>query len=58
MVSYPCVRALHANGAPPETVCTDTIKRLAMVFAAIESVQRGTLVDVQWYDRQPKSGEN
>jgi predicted dehydrogenase len=37
-----CVR----NGRTPETVCTDNIKSLAMVFAAIESAEKGAPVNV------------
>ena len=32
---------------PPETVCTDNIRSLAMVFAAVESARTGTKVPVQ-----------
>lgn len=39
-----CVR----EGRTPETICTDNIKSLAMVFAAIESAQSGQAVAVQW----------
>lgn len=39
-----CVR----SGAQPETICTDNIKSLAMVFAAIESAATGRSVDVRW----------
>jgi len=38
-----CVRA----GERPETVCTDNIKSLAMVFAAIESAETGRRVAVE-----------
>ncbi len=34
------------TGATPETVCTDNIKSLGMVFAAIESAERGRNVEV------------
>lgn len=37
-----CVR----QGRPPETVCTDNIKSLAMVFAAIESAETGQRVAI------------
>jgi predicted dehydrogenase len=37
-----CVR----NGATPDTICTDNIKSLAMVFGAIESAETGKLVDL------------
>ena len=37
-----CVR----SGEPPNTICTDNIKSLAMVFAAIESAQTGQVVTV------------
>ena len=36
------------NGGTPETVCTDNIKSLAMVFGAIESSQKSQLVDINW----------
>lgn len=39
-----CVR----DGGEPETVATDNIKSLAMVFGAIESAQQGRAVDVTW----------
>ena len=38
-----CVR----NGTTPETVCTDNIKSLAMVFAAIESAETGRRIEIQ-----------
>ena len=38
-----CVRA----GGTPETVCTDNIKSLAMVFGAIESAEKGVTVQTQ-----------
>ena len=40
-----CVR----NGGTPETICTDNIKSLAMVFGAIESAEedRRVLIDVE-----------
>lgn len=38
-----CVR----EGGTPETVCTDNIKSLAMVFGAIESAEKGQPVDIQ-----------
>lgn len=34
------------SGAAPETICTDNIKSLAMVFGAIESAERGELVEM------------
>ena len=34
------------TGAVPETICTDNIKSLAMVFAAVESAQTGQPVQV------------
>ncbi len=37
-----CVR----TGATPNTLCTDNIKSLAMVFAAIESAETGQLVQI------------
>jgi len=39
-----CVR----RGKEPETVCTDNIRSLAMVFGAIESATRGRRVPVRW----------
>jgi predicted dehydrogenase len=39
-----CVR----TSTVPETVCTDNIKSLAMVFGAIESAQSGRPVDIRW----------
>ena len=35
------------TGGVPETICTDNIKSLAMVFGAIESSQLGKCVDIQ-----------
>jgi predicted dehydrogenase len=40
------VRAVQ-SGATPETVCTDNIKSLAMVFGAIESAESGRRVDIR-----------
>ena len=37
-----CVR----SGRTPETVCTDNIKSLAMVFGAIESAEGGARVEI------------
>ena len=37
-----------AAGGVPETVCTDNIKSLAMVFAAVESAETGRPVPVRW----------
>ena len=39
-----CVR----SGGEPETICTDNIKSLAMVFGAVESSKRGRQVPVKW----------
>lgn len=39
-----CVR----TGGTPETVCTDNIKSLAMVFGAIESARQQKRVPVTW----------
>jgi predicted dehydrogenase len=39
-----CVRA----GSRPETVCTDNIKSLAMVFGAIRSAEEGRQVAISW----------
>ena len=39
-----CIR----TGQIPETVCTDNIKSLAMVLAAVESAEQGRPVDVKW----------
>ena len=35
------------SGQPPETICSDNIKSLAMVFAAIESAETGRRVEVK-----------
>lgn len=35
------------NGGTPETVCTDNIKSLAMVFGAIESAESGQRVEIE-----------
>jgi predicted dehydrogenase len=39
-----CIR----TGATPETICTDNIKSLAMVFGAIESATTGKRVEIKW----------
>ena len=39
-----CVR----RGRTPETICTDNVKSLAMVFAAIESAKKGRKVAVKY----------
>jgi predicted dehydrogenase len=39
-----CIR----SGRTPETVCTDNIKSLAMVLAAVESAEQGRPVEVKW----------
>jgi hypothetical protein len=39
-----CVR----KGGVPETVCTENIKSLAMVFGAIESAKQGGQVAIRW----------
>ena len=36
------------SGQTPQTVCTDNIKSLAMVYAAIESAESGRKVDVRY----------
>jgi predicted dehydrogenase len=36
------------TGTEPETVCTDNIKSLAMVFGAIESAEIGKRVEISW----------
>jgi len=36
------------EGRTPETICTDNIKSLAMVFSAIESAEKGRTVEVRW----------
>jgi predicted dehydrogenase len=36
------------TGQTPETICTDNIKSLAMVLAAVESAEQGHPVDVKW----------
>ena len=35
------------TGATPETVCTDNIKSLAMVFGAVESAESGETVAIE-----------
>ena len=39
-----CIR----RGRTPETICTDNVKSLAMVFAAIESAKKGRKVAVKY----------
>jgi len=39
-----CVR----NGSAPDTVCSNNIKSLAMVFGAIESAETGKLINIAW----------
>ncbi|MEE3232808.1 MAG: Gfo/Idh/MocA family oxidoreductase [Candidatus Latescibacterota bacterium] len=39
-----CVR----SGQTPETICTDNVKSLAMVFASIESAQKGRTVKIKY----------
>lgn len=39
-----CVR----QGTTPQTICTDNIKSLAMVLAAVQSTETGKRVDVEW----------
>lgn len=39
-----CVR----NGGTPQTICTDNIKSLAMVIAAVKSAETGQRVNVEW----------
>ena len=34
------------SGATPETICTDNIKSLSMVFGAIESAETGKVVEI------------
>ena len=36
------------TGRTPETVCSDNIKSLAMVLAAVESAEKGRQVEVKW----------
>lgn len=36
------------TGRTPETICTDNIKSLAMVLAAVESADQGRPVEVKW----------
>lgn len=36
------------TGTEPETICTDNIKSLAMVFGAIESAETGKRVEIRW----------
>lgn len=40
------VRAVQSGGAP-ETICTDNVKSLAMVFGAIESAESGQKVQIE-----------
>jgi len=40
-----CIR----TGKAPETICTDNIKSLAMVFGAIESAKLEKVVEVRWW---------
>ena len=52
---YGCIRDFIdciKSGATPETVCTDNIKSLAMVFGAIASAETGKTVDL----RSPEFG--
>ncbi len=35
------------TGRQPETICTDNIKSLAMVFAAVESSETGRRVEIE-----------
>jgi predicted dehydrogenase len=37
-----------ATGRTPQTICTDNIKSLAMVEAAVESAKSEKKVKVQW----------
>ena len=37
----------RASGAAPQTVCTDNIQSVAMVFAAVEAVESGQVVPVE-----------
>ena len=39
-----CVR----SGQTPETICTDNVKSLAMVFSSIESAQKGRTVKIKY----------
>jgi predicted dehydrogenase len=41
------VRSIR-EGKTPETICTDNIKSMAMVFAAIRSADTGKKVKVEW----------
>jgi predicted dehydrogenase len=48
---YGCVREFIdcvKNGSIPETICTDNIRSLAMVFAAIKSATEGRRVEVSY----------
>ena len=36
------------TGETPETICTDNVKSLAMVFGAIESAQQRKPIDITW----------
>jgi len=46
-IIYEFVECIQSGGTP-ETVCTDNIKSLAMVFGAIESAQKNRPVDISW----------
>jgi predicted dehydrogenase len=41
---------VHAirTGATPETICTDNVKSLAMVFGAVQSAELGRSVEIEW----------
>jgi len=39
------VRSIQ-TGTPPETICSDNVKSLAMVFGAIESAERGARIEI------------
>lgn len=36
------------DGTKPQTICTDNIKSLAMVLAAVESAETGKRIEVKW----------
>jgi hypothetical protein len=37
-------------GTVPETICTDNIKSLSMVFGAIESAEQGRRVELEFME--------
>lgn len=47
-VIHEFVDCVRSGDGLPQTICTDNIKSLAMVFAAIESAEKGLPVPVVW----------